>query len=173
MQWGARGQGAFWLEARPWEGGRSVIVRGDTGEDLTPAGMNVRTRVHEYGGGAWEVLPTLGLVVFSDFASQRLFAQPLDGSAAPQPLTPDVEGAQLRFADFCLDEARGRLVCVMEDHRGGGKEPTNCLVGVPLPEVGSGGGKVGLRRSSHRFSHRALTFTLARHSTQRVPGWLT
>lgn len=143
VQWGARGQGAFWLEARPWEGGRSVIVRGDTGEDLTPAGMNVRTRVHEYGGGAWEVLPTLGLVVFSDFASQRLFAQPLDGSAAPQPLTPDVEGAQLRFADFCLDEARGRLVCVMEDHRGGGKEPTNCLVGVPLPEVGSGGGQGG------------------------------
>jgi len=134
VQFGARGQGAYWLEARPWEGGRSVIVRGDTGEDLTPPGMNVRTRVHEYGGGAWAVLPSLGLAVFSDFASQRLFAQRLDGSATPQPLTPDVEGAKLRFADCCLDERRGRLICVMEDHRGGGKEPVNSLAAVPLPD---------------------------------------
>jgi hypothetical protein len=49
----------YWLEARPKEGGRSIVVRRRIGEtkktDLTLTPFNVRTRVHEYGGGAWLV----------------------------------------------------------------------------------------------------------------------
>src|SRR5262249_43359686 len=48
----------YWVEGRPAEGGRCVVVRrtsdGET-SDVTPAPFNVRTRAHEYGGGAYTV----------------------------------------------------------------------------------------------------------------------
>ena len=141
---GADGE-TYWLEARPWEGGRNVLVAraadGSTRE-VTPADVNVRTRVHEYGGGAFAVLRERGEVVFCDFSSQRLFVQSLAAASdsAPRPLTPALEGPLLRFADFCLDAARNRLLCVMEDHRlvgaeGGAKEPTNVIAAVSLDEA--------------------------------------
>ena len=55
------GDDLYWTETRPWEGGRSVIVRqSEDGQmsDVTPAGFNVRNRVHEYGGGAFTVRMT-------------------------------------------------------------------------------------------------------------------
>jgi hypothetical protein len=45
----------YWLEARPEEAGRVVLMRRSPGSprrDLTEAAFSVRTRVHEYGGGA-------------------------------------------------------------------------------------------------------------------------
>ena len=125
-----RDERTFWVEGRPSEGGRNLIVR-DDGLELTPKEMNVRTRVHEYGGGAWKILPSRNLVLFCDFKSQRMYSQDLDGSL-PQPLTPDIEGAKLRFADFEYDERRNRVICVIEDHRGEGKEPVNSLAAVDL-----------------------------------------
>ena len=74
------GTDVYWLELRPSEGGRSVIIRcradGHT-VDMTPAPFNARTRVHEYGGGAFTV--SEGTVYFSNFADQRLYRQ-ADGS---------------------------------------------------------------------------------------------
>ena len=62
------GDDIFWIEGRPTENGRRVLVRaapdGST-TDLTPAPFNVRSRVHEYGGGSYIVVG--GIVVFSDF----------------------------------------------------------------------------------------------------------
>src|SRR5882757_1148024 len=61
------GDAVWWLESRPQEGGRSVLVRRDpdgTVAEISPAGVNVRTRVHEYGGGAWTVAD--GTVFFSN-----------------------------------------------------------------------------------------------------------
>jgi len=76
----------YWIEMRPSEGGRQVIVRrtadGDN-VDVTPPGLNVRTRVHEYGGG--DYLVHNGTVYFSNFADQQLYRQS-DGSA-PKLLT--------------------------------------------------------------------------------------
>src|SRR5438309_2186385 len=70
------GDDTYWVEQRPSEGGRNVIVRrtadGRTG-DITPAGFNARTRVHEYGGGAYSV--SEGVVWFSNYADQRLYRQ--------------------------------------------------------------------------------------------------
>src|ERR1700681_2493687 len=66
----------YWLEGRPQEQGRSVVVRGgDDGQttDITPQPFNARTRVHEYGGGSWTVLD--GIVYFSNFADGRLYRQ--------------------------------------------------------------------------------------------------
>ena len=52
----AAGGQLFWTEMRPLEAGRYVIVRRDPAgaiADVTPAGYNARTLVHEYGGGMY------------------------------------------------------------------------------------------------------------------------
>ena len=70
------GEDIYWIESRPSEGGRSVIVRRTPDgaiADMTPAGFNARTTVHEYGGGAYFV--DAGPVYFSNFADQRLYRQ--------------------------------------------------------------------------------------------------
>jgi len=122
------GEDIYWSEMRPAEGGRNVIVRrtpdGRT-SDATPAPFNVRTRVHEYGGGAFTVSD--GTLYFTHFADQRLYRQV--GAAAPQPLTP---AADLRYADGVVDRRRGRIICVREDHTITESEAANTLVGLDL-----------------------------------------
>src|ERR1700693_2477458 len=84
------GDDIYWLEGRPLEQGRIVIVRADwhgrNATDITPKPFSVRTRVHEYGGGAWEVAG--GIVYFSNFSDGRLYRQGV-GAGHPEPLTPD------------------------------------------------------------------------------------
>lgn len=122
------GDEVYWIETRPTEGGRNVIVRwtpdGRT-TDLLPAPFNARTRAHEYGGGSFTT--SQGVVYFSHFPDQRLYRQPVPGE--PQPLTP--MGA-LRYADAAVDHRRNRLICVCEDHTNPDKEPGNVLVSVDL-----------------------------------------
>ena len=106
------GADVYWIEMRPSEGGRYVVVRrspdGNTA-DVTPPEFNARTRVHEYGGGA--VTIDDGTVIFANFADQCLYrAGP---GETPQPITPE---AALRYADCIFDHSRDRLVCVREDH---------------------------------------------------------
>ena len=121
------GGDVYWVEMRPSEGGRMVIVRrGADGAtvDVTPAPYSVRTRGHEYGGGAF--LAAGGVVFFSNFADQRMYRQEPGGE--PQPITPD---APLRYADGIFDAGRGRIICVREDHTGEG-EPVNAIVAVDI-----------------------------------------
>lgn len=124
------GEDVYWTEGRPSEGGRNVIVRrtpdGKT-TDVTPPPFNVRTRVHEYGGGAFAIKD--GTIYFSNFADQRLYQQTPDSEA--QPLTKE-SGGNLRYADAVIDSQRGRIICVCEDHTGGGYEPANTLVSISL-----------------------------------------
>ena len=120
------GEDIYWIEMRPTENGRYVIVRrspdGKT-TDVTPPTFSARTRVHEYGGAAFVVSD--GTVYFSNFEDQRLYCQ-LPGSA-PQPITPD---ADLRYADGIVDSKRNRLICVREDHTDTEREAINALVGI-------------------------------------------
>ncbi|MGC8780144.1 MAG: S9 family peptidase [Anaerolineae bacterium] len=129
------GADVYWLESRPTEGGRNVIVRrtpdGRT-TDLNPPPFNARTRVHEYGGG--EYLVHDGVVYFSNFSDQRLYRQ--EAGAAPRPITPD--GA-LRYADAAMDARRGRLICVREDHAAADREAINALVAVACDGDPAGG----------------------------------
>ncbi len=102
-----------WLEGRPEEGGRQVLVRRETdGTEtrLTPEGFNARCRVHEYGGGAY--LIEGDLVVVSDFATGRLHRVTAPGVL--EPLTPD--GRAWRFADLGVDRDRNRILAIREDH---------------------------------------------------------
>ena len=121
--------GVYWVESRPNEGGRYVLVRrADDGSvrDVTPTGFNVRTRVHEYGGGACLVAGTT--IFFSNDEDQRLYRQ--DGpDAAPRPITPEPERpGGLRYADARLSADGTTLVCVRERHEG--DAVTNEIVGL-------------------------------------------
>ena len=83
------GDDIYWVEQRPAEAGRNVVVRRRPGgviDDITPAGFNARTRVHEYGGGAY--LVKQGTVWFSNFADQRLYRQPNITRDEEQPVKP-------------------------------------------------------------------------------------
>jgi dipeptidyl aminopeptidase/acylaminoacyl peptidase len=134
----------WWAEGRPTEGGRTTLMRRPAGgepEEVTPAGANVRTRVHEYGGGAWKLLGP-DLVVYVDFADQRVYRLRLGDepvAITPEPAAP----AALRYADFELTPDGATLFCVREVHDGG-PEPENEIVVLPLdgsmpPEVAAAG----------------------------------
>ena len=120
----------YWLEGRPSEGGRNVIVARDAQgktRDITPAPFNVRNRVHEYGGGSF--LVDEGTVYFSNYSDQKVYIQNLASDQTPQALTPD---HKMRYADFCLDKIHNRLICVCEDHAVSNGEPSNKIVAIDL-----------------------------------------
>ena len=122
------GEDIYWVEMRPTESGRYVIVRrtpdGQT-TDVIPDPFNARTRVHEYGGAAFIV--SNDTIYFSNFADQRLYRQTV--GSTPQPLTPE---GDLRYADGVVDEKRNRLICVREDHTDSEAEAVNALVAIGL-----------------------------------------
>lgn len=126
------GANTYWIEMRPTEGGRSVIVRCTVEgvvADITPQGFNARTRVHEYGGGDFTVYN--GTVYFTNFSDQQLYRQA--PCAAPEPIT---SADHKRYADLVIDEHRQRLICVCEDHSGLEREAANTLVSIPLDNHG-------------------------------------
>ncbi len=118
----------YWQEMRPAEGGRYAIVRmaaNGSVSDLLPPPFNARTRVHEYGGGAFTV--SEGIIYFSNFADQRLYR--LVPGLEPEPITPE---EKMRYADFVVDRQRNRLIGVREDHTVEGREAVNTVVSIPL-----------------------------------------
>ena len=99
----------WWLESRPSEAGRGVIVRSDpwsSPADVTPEGFNVRTKVHEYGGGACVLRRA---VFFSNFDDQRLYRQ--EAGSAPEAITPDRRDATGTPMPACAATARGSSAC--------------------------------------------------------------
>jgi dipeptidyl aminopeptidase/acylaminoacyl peptidase len=122
------GHDIYWVEMRPTEGGRGVIVKLDDAgivSDVTPPPHNARTRVHEYGGGDYAVRD--GAVYFSNFSDQRLYTR--RGEALTQAVTPIGE---MRYADAIIDEGRQRLICVREDHSVPGREAVNTIAVLAL-----------------------------------------
>ena len=122
------GSDVYWVEMRPTEGGRSVIVKRDAQgivSDVIPPPFNARTRVHEYGGGDYAVRD--GVVYFSNFSDQRLYKQ--RGEASPQAFTPI---GDMRYADAIIDGTRSRLICGREDHTVAGREAVNTLATLDL-----------------------------------------
>ena len=122
------GDDVYWIEGRPAEAGRRVLVRASrdgTTVDLTPAPYNVRTHVHEYGGGSYVVAG--GTVVFSHFGDGRLYR--LDpGDETPVAITPE---GPYHYADLRPDPRRRRFLAVREDHGAEG-QPEAAIVAVDL-----------------------------------------
>ena len=156
----AAGADVCWIERRPEEGGRNVLVcRSADGETrtLTPDGFDVRSRVHEYGGGAFCLLgappppgapPPLGAPAFwpasaaspadlphafVNFQDQRVYLA-TSATTPPTPLTP-ADGAH--YADLVFDPHRHRLIAVQERPDPAGGEELAALVAIPLPAAPS------------------------------------
>jgi dipeptidyl aminopeptidase/acylaminoacyl peptidase len=124
----------YWLEGRPHEGGRYALVRRTAGgviDEVTPPDFNVRTRVHEYGGGAYVVHD--GVAYCANFADQRVYR--IAPGTAPEALT--TAGAWF-YADFEVDAWRNRLICVREDHTQEGREAINTIAAIPLGPATAG-----------------------------------
>lgn len=126
------GQDVYWLEGRPTDAGRRVLVRArgdDEPLDVVGAPFNVRSRVHEYGGGSYTVRD--GTIVFSNFTDGRLYRLST-ADAEPQAIT--WPGA-FRYADLRIAEdpsGSGLVVwAVREDHTVPGRV-RNEIVKVPL-----------------------------------------
>jgi len=152
------GEDVYWLEGRPAEGGRNVLVRqGPFGSvfDVTPAPFNVRSRAHEYGGGAY--LASHGRIWFVNDSDQRIYQYILGES--PRPLTPE---GSYRYADLAIDLTSNRLICIREDHSGDG-EPRNELIAIDLADAA-----IHVLSSGHDFySSPAL------NREGRLLAWLT
>ncbi|HWN82367.1 MAG TPA: hypothetical protein VNM87_09755, partial [Candidatus Udaeobacter sp.] len=145
------GDATYVVETRPREEGRSVLVRVDGGKavDVVPEGVSVRTRAHEYGGGAALVVD--GVVYFVNDDDQRVYR--LAPGETPVAITPAIPERGLRYADFALDRARRRLYAVREDHTTGGHEPENTLVAIDL----TGGRVTPLVRGADFYSSPRLS----------------
>jgi dipeptidyl aminopeptidase/acylaminoacyl peptidase len=129
------GNDVYWVEMRPSEKGRQVIVRRSpdgTTRGINPAEFNARTRVHEYGGGDYVVHEATAY--FSNFTDQQLYR--LRGDSAPERLTNESPDDSVRYAEAVLDIARNRLICVREDHRQRGHQAVNTIAAVSLNGTG-------------------------------------
>ena len=129
------GDDLYWVESRPDEQGRYAAMRySSNGEisEVTTSEHSARTLVHEYGGGSSAVSGGIGY--YSNFTDQRLYRRAVDGSEPPTTLTPELP---IRYADATVDDARGRLICVAEDHRREGLEAANYLASIPCDGSGA------------------------------------
>jgi dipeptidyl aminopeptidase/acylaminoacyl peptidase len=131
MPW-IEGDSVWWLEGRATEAGRVVLVRLDPGakpRDVIPEGFNVRTTVHEYGGGAYCVHQ--GVVFASSFDDQRLYR--IETDAEPTPITPAVAGKRHRYADGRITPDGSVWIGVRERHAESDRsaDVVNELVAVP------------------------------------------
>jgi dipeptidyl aminopeptidase/acylaminoacyl peptidase len=128
------GRDVYWTELRPAQGGKLILVRRTPDgqvADVTSPPFNVRTRVHEYGGGAY--VASEGTVFFSNYDDQRLYR--LDPSSEPGSISPAVD---MRYADAVVDRRRGLIYAVREDHTVEG-EAANTLVSLSVDGDESGG----------------------------------
>ena len=120
------GDEVFWSEMRPAEGGRAVVVaRHDDGtvRDVTPKHHSVRSRIHEYGGGAY--LASEDGVFYVNDKDQAVYRA---GESEPVAAV-----AGLRAADFAYDRDRRRLIAVGERHAGDhDPAPENLLIAIAL-----------------------------------------
>ncbi|XP_057793764.1 probable dipeptidyl-peptidase 5 isoform X2 [Salvia miltiorrhiza] len=126
----------YWLESRPTESGRNVLVRQADNEndepiDITPKDFAVRTVAQEYGGGAFSI--SGDSIIFSNYRDQRLYKQSISSKdSAPVPLTPDYNGPHVCYADGVFDFRLNCYVTVMEDRRESSTCSITTIVSVDL-----------------------------------------
>lgn len=124
----------YWRELHPEQKGRFTITkRAVDGRitELVPSPFNVRTTVHEYGGGSY--LVDDGTIYFSNFPDQRVYK--LENGTQPRPVTPKVN---MRYADGVFDHRLGGLICVREDHSSSDQQAVNTIVRLSFDGEDSG-----------------------------------
>ncbi|XP_050234745.1 uncharacterized protein LOC126682976 [Mercurialis annua] len=124
----------FWLESRPNEAGRSVLVKeGDPPTDITPKEFSVRTTAQEYGGGAFTI--SGDTLIFANYKDQRLYKQSINSpDASPVPITPDYRSPSVSYADGVFDSRFNRFVTVMEDRRQSSINAVTTIAAISLSD---------------------------------------
>jgi dipeptidyl aminopeptidase/acylaminoacyl peptidase len=120
----------FWLESRPEEKGRGVVVfRKQNGHifEVTPTDISVRTRIHEYGGGCYCIHGDT--IYFVNNSDQRIYRQEIGADLPPAAISPE---GNYRYGDLCICEKQQQLICVCEIHDSQRKQPENCIVAIDL-----------------------------------------
>ncbi|WOL19985.1 hypothetical protein Cni_G28787 [Canna indica] len=126
-----------WVETRPSEGGRAVLVKestklGDKPMDSIPSEFSSRTLAQEYGGVAFSISDDT--IIFSNYKDQRLYKQVI-GGPLPVPITPDYGGPLVYYADGHFDAHFNRYITVMEDHRKSSLNPSTVIASIYLHDV--------------------------------------
>jgi len=124
--------GTYWIEKRPAEKGRCVIVRNFEGltEDCFLEPFSARSKVHEYGGGAY-CIADKG-VYFVNEKDQCIYFVGHNTSqhgSSPEAIT---NKCHLRYADLEFDQYRNQLICICEDHSPSSEYPVNSIVALNL-----------------------------------------
>lgn len=117
--------GIYWIERRPSEQGRCVIVcnhRGIT-KDYLPPPYSARSRVNEYGGGAY--CPTETGVFFVNDSDQNIYFISND-----HEIVQITDDQHIRYADLVFDSVHHRIICVQETHSSDTREPVNSIVTI-------------------------------------------
>jgi dipeptidyl aminopeptidase/acylaminoacyl peptidase len=132
------GHGIYWLESRPSDGGRVVCVRASRDgdgwklDDISPPGSNIRSRVHEYGGGAWCLVPGHGPGAFAyvDMGDQRVWFVGGVGMAAVALTDETPAGERWAHGGLCASTDGDFVLSVRERHGAGGERPVRCIVAL-------------------------------------------
>jgi dipeptidyl aminopeptidase/acylaminoacyl peptidase len=136
------GTSLYWLESRPAEGGRVVLVRSDEGDtcDHSPPDVSIRSRVHEYGGGAVCLVTGRGAGAFAyvDQSDQRVwFCEDPLGSGTPRPLSPlPSDAASHRHGGLTATPGGSWVLAVRETHPFDGGRPRRAVVAFSTTSSG-------------------------------------
>ncbi|NVK22370.1 MAG: S9 family peptidase [Kangiellaceae bacterium] len=119
----------YWLENRPHEQGRGVIVcfDGEHKQDVTSSDYNVRTRVHEYGGADFWLNEQH--LIFADDSNQQLIIQNLSTNQARELTALPPSKRAWRYNDGQIAPNGQYTVCVRERHQG---DVFNELISIDL-----------------------------------------
>lgn len=145
------GTDLWWLESRPEQDGRTTVMRRRDGQviEITTAPADIRSRVNEYGGGAFDVRD--GVLAYCDDSDHTVKLRSPDGT------THAITSAdpQVRYGDLRVHPRVPMVLAVREDHRVAG-EPETTLVGLGWPEGGGPGREVVLQSGADFYANPAL-----------------
>lgn len=122
----------YWLEGRPAESGRGVLMSFSQQhgmQEVLPPEFNVRSRAHEYGGGAWAVAQDV--VCFVHDGDRQLY---LHENHRTKKLTTEDNAA---YADMVFDFSRQRIICIREQLKAVDEEPVSEIIAVPMDGSGN------------------------------------
>jgi dipeptidyl aminopeptidase/acylaminoacyl peptidase len=126
---GARfvGEEIWWGQTVPAEAGRTTVRRRSVDGSITdvlPAPASARSRVHEYGGGAWTATDD-GVLLYVEKSDQRVWA--LRPGEDAHPLTP--QGERTSFGGL---HYRSGLLLAVREVAGDGATPVRDIVSIPV-----------------------------------------